>query len=174
MNRRSLLGILGWLIAAAVATVTSTWAISLLGEGLTQKVVSPMSQADVDRALAVATATGAPVTPSPSPTEGATTPVTPSPAATGSPVTPVTPSPTATGGVTRAFTVPGGSFVVSCDRDQASLLSWSPAQGYAADDVDRGPDREVKVEFESEVDKVTVKITCPGGVPVPSAKVHDD
>ncbi|GLW99246.1 hypothetical protein [Microtetraspora sp. NBRC 16547] len=170
MNRRSLIGILGWLIAAAVATVTSTWAISLLGEGLTQKVVSPMSQADVDRALAAATAPGRTVTPTPSPTGRITAP-TPSP--TGRIMSP-SPSVTVTGGASRAFTVPGGSFVASCDGGLASLLSWSPAQGYAADDVDRGPDREVKVEFESEADKVTVKITCSGGVPVPSAKVHDD
>ncbi|WP_067176808.1 hypothetical protein [Microtetraspora niveoalba] len=159
MNRRSLIGILGWLIAAAVATVTSTWAISLLGEGLTQRVVSPMSQADVDRALATATATA---TASPTPTATGPAP---------------TPGPSATvtgGGGTRAFTIPGGSFVASCEGKTASLLSWSPGQGYAVDDVERGPDHEVSLEFESEADKVTVKVSCSGGQPVPSTKVEHD
>ncbi|GII77299.1 hypothetical protein Sru01_22810 [Sphaerisporangium rufum] len=63
MKRRSLLAALGFAAVAALTTLTSTWAISLLGAGLSENVVAPMSRAEVARALAAATGTPAPAPP---------------------------------------------------------------------------------------------------------------
>ncbi|MFD0885951.1 hypothetical protein ACFQ08_15490 [Streptosporangium algeriense] len=148
MKRRSVAGVLGWVAAACATTATTTWAITLLGQGLSQQVVSPMSHAQITQELALATAageTGGPV----SPTEGA-------------------------GGVSRAFSTPGGSVVGTCAAGRASLLAWSPAQGYATDDVSEGPGPHAWLEFESEDNKITVKVTCVRGVPSMTLKEDRD
>ncbi|MEU0570627.1 hypothetical protein ABZ297_35270 [Nonomuraea sp. NPDC005983] len=137
---KRLLVVLGWLAVAAVTTATSTWAISLLGEGLSRHVVTPLSAQQVDEALAGAT----------------TVPATP-------PATPHAPAATAS----KAFPTRGGSVVGGCaGHDQALLLSWSPAQGYAAGDIDKGPGSTATLEFESDSDKIKVEIRCEDGFPV--------
>jgi len=42
-------------------------------------------------------------------------------------------------------------------------VSWSPVQGYQADDVARGPATTARVVFESSANSVTVTVTCPDG-----------
>ncbi|MEU1879867.1 hypothetical protein ABZ470_21355 [Streptosporangium sp. NPDC020072] len=148
MKRRSLAAVLGWVAVACATTATTTWAIALLGQGLSRQVVSPMSHAEITQALAAATAAGETGGP-PSPSEGA-------------------------GGVSRAFTTPGGSVVGTCVTGQASLLAWSPAQGYATDDVSEGPGPYASLEFESENDKITVRITCVRGAPTMTLKEDGD
>ncbi|MDH2429590.1 hypothetical protein [Sphaerisporangium sp. TRM90804] len=143
MNRRSLLAVLGWLAVAALTTLTSTWAISLLGEGLSERVVTPVSQADLARTLASASAVPRPAVPS---------------------------RPSAAPG--KAFNTQGGSLVASCDAGRAVLGSWSPAQGYAADDVKPGPDAAASLEFEADAETVKVTVTCRGDVPVTAVKVE--
>lgn len=163
MNRSSLLAVLGWLAVAAGTTVTSTWAISLLGEGLSQRVVSPMSEQQVAAALAGAASAG----PAPPPS------ATPAPSPSGTRV----PSPSGTpaeGGGERVFTTAGGSVVARCDGGLAVLRSWSPAQGYAVDDVDRGPAETASLEFESDTGKVKVRITCRSGLPDLSTEREDE
>ncbi|MFC4535647.1 hypothetical protein [Sphaerisporangium dianthi] len=148
MNRRPQLAVLGWIVVAGLTTVISTWAISLLGQGLSERVVSPVSRADVARALATATAA-----PRPAATPGGT------PAARG-----------------RAFTADGGSIVAACDGGRAVLLSWSPAQGYAVDDVNAGPAAAASLEFESDTRTVKVSVACQGDVPkttVSQEREHD-
>ncbi|MFI6599294.1 hypothetical protein ACIBHX_23835 [Nonomuraea sp. NPDC050536] len=139
MKRRSTLGVLGWLAVAALTTVTSTWAISLLGQGLSRHVVTPMSQVQVSQALATATTAPQPSSP-------------------------------ATAGAGRVFVTSGGTVVGGCDGDRATLHSWSPAQGYAADEVERGPGASASVEFESENGRIKVWITCGDGQP----ELHTD
>ncbi|MET8160537.1 hypothetical protein ABZT47_29625 [Sphaerisporangium sp. NPDC005289] len=137
MNRRPLLAVLGWVVVAGLTTVISTWAVSLLGEGLSDRVVSPVSRADVARALATATAA-----PRWSATPGGTPPAR-----------------------ARAFTTDGGSVVAACDGGRAVLLSWSPAQGYAVDDVTAGPAATASLEFESDTRTVKVSVACKGDIP---------
>ncbi|GAA1241969.1 hypothetical protein GCM10009676_28990 [Prauserella halophila] len=56
---------------------------------------------------------------------------------------------------------PGGTVVAACARNgQASLLSWSPAQGFRADDIDDGPDDEAELTFESDERDVDVTVEC--------------
>jgi hypothetical protein len=150
VNRRSTLAVLGWVAVALLTTLTSTWAISLLGEGLSQRVVSPMSRADLARTLASATASAEPEPSAPA-TEPATARV-------------------------RAFTTSGGSFVAACDGGLATLRSWSPAQGYATDDVVRGPAAAASLEFESDADTGTVKVlvTCRQGFPQMTSTIERD
>jgi hypothetical protein len=144
---KRLLGVLGWLAVAAVTIGTSTWAISLLGEGLNQHVVTPLSTQQVVQALASATAT-------------------PTPART--------PVGTATPAASTAFATRGGSVVAGCAGDQALLLSWSPAQGYATGDVDKGPGPTASLEFETGADKLKVMVTCPDGIPAISTAPGGD
>lgn len=148
-----MLAVLGWVAVAALTTLTSTWAISLLGEGLSQRVVSPMSRDDLARTLAAATASAG-LEPGASPTGTVTEPAT---------------------GRVKAFATSGGSFVASCDEGgRAALRSWSPAQGYATDDVVRGPAAAVALEFESDTGTVLVRVTCRQGLPVMTSTVERD
>jgi hypothetical protein len=65
------------------------------------------------------------------------------------------------------ITSAGGTVVARCTADGlVELLSWSPAQGFRVDNAERGPAREVKVEFESGDDDIEVKIRCVDGVPM--------
>ncbi|WP_283136588.1 hypothetical protein [Rhizohabitans arisaemae] len=154
MNRRSLLAVLAWVAVAVLVTVISTWAISLLGAGLSQHVVSPMSPEQVKAALAGATP------------GGATPPrATPAPPSSGRPDTAAS---------VKAFTTPGGSVVAACRGGEATLRSWSPAQGFGIDDVKQGPDAKASIEFESEDVQVTLEITCSKGVAVGTTKVERD
>ncbi|MEO3810279.1 hypothetical protein ABGB17_14860 [Sphaerisporangium sp. B11E5] len=146
MKRGALLASLGWLTAATLTTATTTWAITLLGRGLSEPVVSPMSAAQITQALATAT------TPS-----GAT------------------PRPTASpGSAGRAFTTTGGTVVATCAGGRPTLVAWSPAQGYKTDDVNDSSGHAVTVEFESENTKVAVTIACAGGTPAMTTKVEAD
>ncbi|MGV9539539.1 hypothetical protein ACWDR9_38555, partial [Streptosporangium sandarakinum] len=79
------------------------------------------------------------------------------------PATPVPPAPTAAGsppGHSRLIATAGGNVIARCDGGLVTLRSWSPAQGFHVDKVDRGPDRRARVEFESESGEVKVEIRC--------------
>jgi hypothetical protein len=46
------------------------------------------------------------------------------------------------------------------------LVSWSPAQGYRVDHVQRGPGEEAEIEFESDRSSVSVGYRCTSSGPV--------
>ncbi|MFG1753270.1 hypothetical protein [Streptosporangium sandarakinum] len=100
---------------------------------------------------AAPTATG----PSATPTAVSVTPATPA--------TPAPTAPTAAGsppGHSRLIATAGGNVIARCDGGLVTLRSWSPAQGFHVDKVDRGPDRRARVEFESESGEVKVEVRC--------------
>jgi hypothetical protein len=72
--------------------------------------------------------------------------------------------------------VTGGTVVVTCSGDTATLLRWSPKTGYRADDPQIGPAAVVSVRFESDTaSDVTVSVRCVGGKAVAStSEVGDD
>lgn len=145
-SRRRLLGIAAWAATAAIATAVGMAAISALGTGITGRTVRPLTARQIDRALAA-----------PQPTTA--------------------PPPTAppTGGITRSLSTTGGTVLARCDpAGNAYLLSWTPAQGYAADNDHRGPDQHVHVEFESETHQQTVTVTCHSGIPVATTTNETD
>lgn len=70
---------------------------------------------------------------------------------------------------------PGGTLVVQCQGDLASLLSWSPKPGFRADDVVRGPAASAGLWFESDSDNdVKVEFTCSAGEPMAHIRVEED
>lgn len=141
MNRRAraLLTAGGWLAAAAAATTVGVISISAAGSDIAGTTATPLSQDQVRKALASASEQTA----------------SPQPAA--SPSGP---------GVTRTLSTPGGSIIARCADGKAALLSWSPAQGYQTDDIQRGPARTATMKFESGDTEIRVSVTCPGGTPV--------
>lgn len=149
MRRRSILAVAGWLATAVVATLIGLAAIRLVGESITGTPGGVLSQREVEQALAEEPASP-PV--SPGPTTGA-----PGPSG-------ATPSAPAAG--RRVFTTAGGTAVAECVPGGVRLVSWSPAQGYRAGDVDRGPDDDVEVKFEGPSGEYELKVRCVGREPV--------
>ncbi|NUT18858.1 MAG: hypothetical protein HOV77_06710 [Hamadaea sp.] len=82
----------------------------------------------------------------------------------------IDPAPTA---VERTLTTAAGSVVARCANGHAYLVSWSPAQGYRAENVRRGPAQTARVEFESRSEAAVLRVTCAGGTPQ-VAVGHDD
>ncbi|GGK21879.1 hypothetical protein GCM10010124_12960 [Pilimelia terevasa] len=55
----------------------------------------------------------------------------------------------------------GGTVTGACAGGRAVLVSWTPAQGYAVDEVERD---EAKVRFEGPGGRSEVRLRCVGGV----------
>ncbi|HEY3686653.1 MAG TPA: hypothetical protein VGL93_26710 [Streptosporangiaceae bacterium] len=144
---RRLYAVLGWVAAALAATGVGVAALGALGDGIVGEAAPPMSQTDVRHQLARATATARPSGPAPSRTADA-------------------------GGVVLAGA--GGTVVARCLAGGAVQLdSWSPAQGFAAEDVKRGPADRAEIQFESDRTEVKGRITCAAGRPVAHWKQED-
>jgi hypothetical protein len=123
-------------VAALVAVGAGTAAVNAATTGSGHDV---KSQADIANLLAAA----------------------PAPAATTATNVPATAS---DDGSQVANTV-GGTVVVRCSGNVATLLRWSPKTGFRADDPVIGPSSLVSVRFESDVaEDVTVSVTCANGV----------
>jgi hypothetical protein len=60
----------------------------------------------------------------------------------------------------------GGTVMTSCQSGLAYLQYWSPAQGYRAHDVFRGPALQASVGFESLNSEAEIRVTCNGSHPV--------
>ena len=137
-----------WLLVAVGTAAVSTAALDIAGAGILGPGNQPLSQQDVARQLASATA-------SPSMSAGPSS----GSASTGPLAAPsTTPTP-------RGLATPGGTIVAQCDRDQVTLRSWSPAQGYRTDDVQRGPASVASIKFNNGKSDVVITVTCPAGEP---------
>ncbi|WP_440083093.1 hypothetical protein [Streptosporangium sp. LJ11] len=175
MRKRLSLVVAGWLITGLLAIGVGVAVIDRLSEPLTDTGLRPLSAAEVDEALALASslpnALPSSVPPSvPSsapPAEGTPDPAGPTPAPTVTVTT--TATPVAEPGKSRLITTVGGKVIARCENGLVILRSWSPAQGFQADDVERGPADRARVEFESEEDEVKVEVHCAAdGSPVHS------
>ncbi|MEV4628410.1 septum formation initiator [Micromonospora sp. NPDC049523] len=166
MTNRGLLAVAGWLAAAVAATVTGLGAVELIGTGITGPAGPVVDERELARDLAAAPA--APSSPVQLPTG------TPS---AGSPSSgpPSNVTPTASGGsaARTPISTPGGTVVARCDGRTVSLVSWTPAQGYAVKQVDPGPDDRAEVTFEGRAGRVEVRVSCPDGRPSASVKQDD-
>jgi hypothetical protein len=175
VHGRIYLAVAAWLLGASAATGGSLVAVSLLGQSLAAPPTQQLTVAAVNRALANASnepaTTAAPTPtarPSPSPSHRATAAASPS-AVTTSPsavaaapaATSATPAPT-TG---TLLTSAGGSVVATCESSGAYLISWSPQQGYLAEDVVRGPAPQAKVTFLAGQSGVRMSVSCNASVP---------
>lgn len=165
MSRRTVIAVAGWLAAAVAATLIGVAAIGLIGESITGTPGGVLSEREV---LAALDSLPPPASPSPSPTAAGPAPTaSPTPSASAS----ASPSPADR----RSFAVAGGTAVAACAADgRAELVTWSAAQGWSIAKVERGPAREVRVEFEGAGGNSELRIRCSGGVPVQHGSGGDD
>ena len=155
-------GLLGWLAVTAAAFGISMAAVTLVGSSIGDPVANPLSAEQVRRQLELASPSASPTaTPTSEPTGPTTT------------TSPGTPAASGTGDGQRLLLSSGGGTVIaSCAGGLVTLESWSPANGFGADHVDRGPATTAEVEFESDHDRYKLEITCRSGVPTPHTE-HD-
>ncbi|WP_433375521.1 hypothetical protein [Streptosporangium sp. CA-115845] len=167
MRKRLPLVVAGWLVTGLLATAAGVAVIDRISEPLTDTGLQPLSAAEVDEALALASSLpGGP--PTAVPTAGVTSD--PAESASESTVAESAPQPTVTvtttaapvaePGESRVITTAGGRVIARCKDGLVTLRSWSPAQGFQTDDVERGPADRARVEFESEETEVKVEVTC--------------
>ena len=190
------MGVGAWLLGVGAATAGSLLAVSLLGQGIAPATSQQVSPATVTQALANETDEPAPQTASlPAPTRSAAhrhktqpsatplaqtagnPPAGPAPAGpadrarawpTAMPA-PVVPIPTRS--ASTVLSSQGGTVVAECQSAGVYLVSWTPAQGYETDHVNRGPAATAQVTFDSTANSVTMAVTCPAGVPTASTTV---
>lgn len=169
MQGRVAAGIGAWVIGVVSATALSLVAVSVFGHDAANSHGPVLTQDDIAKALASATA--APPTSPDSPSAG-----TPGGASgTPSSATPPTPGPTSSSTVTptnsvattisRALSSPAGTVVVRCQGSLVYLMSWSPAQGFRVAGIQRGPGRVAAVDFLGPQGQVVMRYYCSGGTP---------
>jgi hypothetical protein len=171
VRTRVMAGLGAWLVGAAAAAGASLLAVSVLGRGIAASPSQQLTAAMVNRALASEAAESARPLPAPrlSPSVqlgGVEMPITRATPAPGT--APGQASPQSAGGTLLSSA--GGTVVALCEQSAAYLQSWSPQQGYEANGVERGPAGTAQVSFTSNQGRVTLFVTCPGGVP--AAAVH--
>jgi hypothetical protein len=177
---RTVLGLLGWVVAAAAAITAGIFAVGAIGSGISGNSTSPLSNQAVAKALAQTTAGSSAARSSPPVRSTGPRPARSSPASRTAPTAPRSSDrpPSRSGpvrsGNTRVLSVRGGSIVANCTNGQATLQSWSPAQGYATDSIQRGPQAVARITFKSSAAEVKVEVSCPAGVPTAQQDLDDD
>ncbi len=64
--------------------------------------------------------------------------------------------------------------MASCAAGTVRLLAWSPAPGYAVDEVEAGPAAEAEVRFTGGGNRVQVAVTCGATGPEQRVRVSAD
>jgi serine/threonine-protein kinase len=171
VSARFLAGVGAWLLGAGAATAGSLLAVSVLGQGLAPAPSQQLTETAVSRALASESveATPPPSSPQPVVTTSATPLVPHVKKHSAAPSVP--PSSPAPQPADTVLTSIGGTVLAHCQAAGAYLASWSPAQGYEATRVIRGPAATAKVTFASSRKLVTMAISCSGGTPSAVTKV---
>ena len=165
VSARFLVGVGAWLLGAGAATSGSLLAVSLLGQGLAPAPSQQLTEIAVSRALASEAVGATPSPPAPQPVvRTSATPLVPhvKKHSAAPSVPPSSPAPQPTDTVLISI---GGTVLADCQAAGVYLASWSPAQGYAATRVIRGPAANAKVTFASLRKLVIMAISCSGGTP---------
>jgi hypothetical protein len=155
VSSRYLAAVAAWVLGVAIATAGSIIAVNELAHGLLSQPAQELvgAKARESHPAALSSAPAPSVTPAPS-----------GRSATGGAATPATsaapPPPPGT-----FLSSPDGSVVASCEPAGAYLQYWSPAQGFEADDVARGPAAVARVTFEGPAGGVVMHVSCAGGTP---------
>ncbi len=156
VHTRVFLAVGAWLLGVAAATGGSLAAVSLIGQSIAAPPTQQLTVSAVNHALASGKRE-----PEPS---AAAHPATRSGRRPGAGPTPGA-SASVTSSAGTLLTSTGGSVLAGCAGPAAYLISWSPQQGFAADDVVRGPAAEARVVFLAGSAGVRLTVTCAGGVP---------
>jgi hypothetical protein len=186
---RVLAGVGAWLVGVGAATAGSLLAVSLLSQGIASNASQQLTTAAVNNALAAEASetqgadTG--TTGMPSPSQSATrshqaqsyqdpqvTVATPSASASRSRPASSPRAQATTAATSTVLTSAGGTLVAQCRPSGAYLVSWSPAPGYEAGAVVRGPASTAQVAFNSAANTVTMTVSCSTGVPTVSTVSH--
>lgn len=132
--------VVAWSVGAATAIGVGLVALSSIGTAIADRPVQPLAGT------------------------GPTSAVTPTPDA-------AAPSSSATASASasdQTIKSAGGTVIARCLPGGAYLVGWSPAPGYHAEDLRRGPAATARVKFEGSAREVTVTVRCTGGVAQPS------
>jgi hypothetical protein len=143
-----------WVVSAAVAVSVGLIALSLIRTGLSDQPVQPLSPYPI----------GQPVSPdavvaTPGPTDGTGV------SATTSPTAPA---------ADQTFSTIGGTVIAACRAGGAYLVGWSPAPGYRAADVVRGPAEAAKLKFVGGGQEIEFSVRCSGGVLQPKIENEEE
>jgi hypothetical protein len=163
VRSRILLGVGAWVLGAASATAGSLYAVDQLGQSLVAQHTKQISVAMVNAELALENTDG--TTQGASPTSSPSTSASPSPSASHRRHRPAAVLPGKAHRVvhqqsSKLLTSQGGTAAASCDNGLARLLYWSPAQGFEADDVFKGPATVASVKFTDSTGGVLMRVTC--------------
>ena len=153
VHTRVFLAASAWLLGVTAATGGSLAAVSLIGQSLAAPPTQQLTVSAVNHALA--SGSREPERPAAQPS-------------TGSGRQRRDPTPVASTSGPSAGTLlssSGGSVLAGCAGPSAYLISWSPQQGYAADDVVRGQAASAQVVFLAGSAGVRLTVTCAGQVP---------
>ncbi|WP_173054181.1 hypothetical protein [Phytohabitans houttuyneae] len=154
MGSRTAFAMVGWLVAAAAATVVGLGAVRVIGEGISGTAAATLTQEEVAEALASPVPSA-----SLSPSRSAST----RPSRTAPPATVLRPA--------------GSTITAHCEGGLVKIDSVAPPQGYATVDYDRELTDEAEVRFDrggkgQGSGRVEVHVTCAGGRP--QATLDDD
>jgi len=155
---------MAWLIVAFLTTLGGLAAVNSLGDGILGSAERPLTHESVDAELSSE--------PSVSPSESLpSSEPSPTPTDTGSPLGPPPAAP-----VSRTFSSSGGTVTAACSGDVVTLRYWSPAQGYEADHVVRGPGQTASIRFRQggRGHGIRLAFSCSNGSPVQSTNTSDD
>ncbi|MGH3312689.1 MAG: hypothetical protein ACRDP3_19265, partial [Streptomyces sp.] len=159
-----------WLYAVALAALLGIWSFEYGMPGGGQRH-GPLDEAGVRRVLAgerASTFQASRLSGRPSDSESGTASRTAAPSG----------SPTRAPAASRAMVgFPHGIAAVEClPGGDVRLLSWSPAEGYTADEVAAGPAKAVTIELEPPGDDagdLTVVVRCRAGEPHAAVTTDD-
>jgi hypothetical protein len=146
MTRRTVLMVVAWLVPAVATAAVGMAALNIVGAGILGPTNQPLSQQDVARQLASATAR---------------------PSTSAGPSSSSVPAAPPGAGPIRPLDTPGGTILAYCEGDLAVLHSWTTVPGYrdTEDDVKRGPAAVASIRFIKGKSEVDVTVTCHAGVP---------
>jgi len=162
---------MAWLIVAFLTTLGGLAAVNSLGDGILGSAERPLTHESVNAELSASPSGPPPGSPSESPASSPSAGPSPTPTGTGSPLEPPPAAP-----VSRTFPSAGGTVTAACSGDTVTLRYWSPAQGYEADHVVRGPAATVSLRFRQDGrgHGVRLAFVCRDGIPVQSTNPSDD
>ena len=144
--------IAGWIAGAAVSVTVGLLALSSVGADLTGSGGQPLA---LDTAPRVDPGDAPPTAEPSASTE---------PERTSSATPPVTGSAGQLGRQRRLDSA-GGYVVARCRSGDAYLVYWSPATGYRAKDVERGPRQVARITFKGADVEIKMRVECADGEP---------
>jgi hypothetical protein len=152
---------MAWLVVAFLTTLVGLAAVNSLGDGILGSAERPLTRDSVDAAVSSEPSASPSTTPSFSePSPALSEPTAPLPAEA----------------VSRTFSSAGGTVTAACAGDVVTLRYWSPAQGYEADHVVRGPAATASIRFRQggRGHGIRLAFSCSNGSPAQSTNTSDD